>query len=54
MLFTNSLAQKLGGHGVTSVSVHPGIIQTPLSKDLTMDDFMELGAPSNITLGPYG
>uniref|UniRef100_A0A8H7TQT8 Short-chain dehydrogenase n=1 Tax=Bionectria ochroleuca TaxID=29856 RepID=A0A8H7TQT8_BIOOC len=43
MLFSRSLAQKLGNRGVTSVSVHPGISQTPLSKDLKMEDFMEIG-----------
>lgn len=43
MLFSVSLAHKLGKHGLVSVSLHPGVIQTKLSRDLSMEDFGELG-----------
>ncbi|KAL1889660.1 hypothetical protein Sste5346_008779 [Sporothrix stenoceras] len=44
MLFSRSLAQKLGDRGVVSVSLHPGvIITTNLSRHVAMEDFAELG-----------
>ncbi|KAF4633527.1 hypothetical protein G7Y89_g4591 [Cudoniella acicularis] len=42
MLFSVSLAQKLRKKGLVSVSLHPGIIQTRISRDLAMEDFGEL------------
>jgi NAD(P)-dependent dehydrogenase (short-subunit alcohol dehydrogenase family) len=44
MLFSVSLAQKLGDRHLVSVSLHPGIIfQTGLSKDVAMHEWAELG-----------
>lgn len=43
MLFSVSLAHKLGKQGLISVSLHPGVIMTRLSRDLAMEDFGELG-----------
>lgn len=44
MLFSRSLAQKLGDRGVVSVSLHPGVIVTTnLSRHVAMEDFAELG-----------
>ncbi|KIM96113.1 hypothetical protein OIDMADRAFT_44862 [Oidiodendron maius Zn] len=43
MLFSVSLAHKLGKQGLVSVSLHPGVIQTQLGRDVSMDDFQELG-----------
>ncbi|TPX08656.1 uncharacterized protein E0L32_009845 [Thyridium curvatum] len=42
MLFSRSLAQKLGKRGVTSISLHPGYIMTGLTKNLAWEDFGEL------------
>ncbi|KFY38226.1 hypothetical protein V494_04483 [Pseudogymnoascus sp. VKM F-4513 (FW-928)] len=43
MLFSISLAQKLGSQGLVSVSLHPGVIPTTrLGRDLEMEDFNEL------------
>lgn len=43
MLFSRSLAQKLGSRGVVSVSLHPGVIVTTnLSRHVAMEDFVEL------------
>jgi NAD(P)-dependent dehydrogenase (short-subunit alcohol dehydrogenase family) len=47
MLFSVSLAQKLAKHGLVSVSLHPGVIQTKLSRDLSMENFSELSKFSN-------
>ncbi|KAF7563911.1 hypothetical protein G7046_g199 [Stylonectria norvegica] len=41
MLFSVALANKLGGKGLTSVSLHPGVIYTGLGKHLQMEDFGE-------------
>ncbi|OBT65439.1 hypothetical protein VE03_06060 [Pseudogymnoascus sp. 23342-1-I1] len=42
MLFSRSLAQKVGSQGLVSVSLHPGVIPTTrLGKDLEMEDFNE-------------
>ncbi|CAK7219916.1 hypothetical protein SCUCBS95973_003983 [Sporothrix curviconia] len=44
MLYSRSLAQKLGSRGVVSVSLHPGVIfTTNLSTHLAQKDFEELG-----------
>jgi hypothetical protein len=44
MLFSVSLAQKLGNSGLVSVSLHPGVIlETGLAKHLQMEEFAELG-----------
>lgn len=43
MLFSISLARKLGKQGLVSVSLHPGIIFTGLGKHLQMEDFGEFG-----------
>lgn len=43
MLFSVSLAHKLGNKGLVSVSLHPGVIQTELGRDLSSNDFEELG-----------
>ncbi|ERS99618.1 short-chain dehydrogenase [Sporothrix schenckii 1099-18] len=44
MLFSRSLAAKLGSRGVISISLHPGvIIETSLSRHVAMEDFAELG-----------
>lgn len=43
MLFSVSLARKLGAMGVVSVSLDPGVIYTHLSRDVAMEDFKELG-----------
>lgn len=42
-LFSVSLAHKLGSQGLVAVSLHPGVIHTQLSRDLSMDAFEELG-----------
>lgn len=34
MLFATSLAKKLGGNGLTAVSLHPGVIGTNLGGHL--------------------
>jgi NAD(P)-dependent dehydrogenase (short-subunit alcohol dehydrogenase family) len=43
MLFSLSLAEKYGRQGLVSVSLHPGVIYTNLSRDLATEDFEELG-----------
>ncbi|CAK7227546.1 hypothetical protein SBRCBS47491_006606 [Sporothrix bragantina] len=44
MLYSRSLAQKLGSRGVVSVSLHPGVIfTTNLSRHVATEDFAELG-----------
>lgn len=43
MLFSRSLADKLGSKGVSSFSLHPGVIQTRLGRDLELEDFAEIG-----------
>ena len=44
MLYSRSLAKKLGNLGITSVSLHPGIIyDTAISRHVAMEDFNELG-----------
>jgi hypothetical protein len=44
MLFSVSLAKKLGNRGLVSVSLHPGvIIDTGLVKHMQMEEFAELG-----------
>ncbi|KAH8601795.1 dehydrogenase [Bisporella sp. PMI_857] len=43
MLFSRSLAHKLAKQGLVSVSLHPGVIMTHLSRDLAMEDFADLG-----------
>ncbi|CAK7222548.1 hypothetical protein SEUCBS140593_004936 [Sporothrix eucalyptigena] len=44
MLFSRSLAEKLGNRGVVSVSLHPGVvITTNLSRSLAMEDISEMG-----------
>ncbi|KAH8657947.1 dehydrogenase [Xylariales sp. PMI_506] len=42
MLFSVSLAQKLGARSVVSVSLHPGVTPTNISRGLAMEDFGEL------------
>jgi NAD(P)-dependent dehydrogenase (short-subunit alcohol dehydrogenase family) len=44
MLFTVSLAQKLGKRGLTAISLHPGVIGTNLSKHIDWaKEFGDLG-----------
>ncbi len=43
MLFSLSLRRETGGRGIVSVSLHPGVIFTNLSRDLGQEDFGELG-----------
>ncbi len=43
MLFSRSLAKKLGKRGVVSVSLHPGVIYTALGAHLQMEDYGEFG-----------
>lgn len=33
MLFSNELARQYGGEGIVSISLHPGIIKTDLSRN---------------------
>jgi NAD(P)-dependent dehydrogenase (short-subunit alcohol dehydrogenase family) len=42
MLFTVSLAQKLGKHGLVALSLHPGGVQTNLYEGLQDDDWKEI------------
>lgn len=43
MLFSQSLALKLAKQNVTSVSLHPGIIYTNLSRNVEWEEFSGLG-----------
>ncbi|KAK8073402.1 short-chain dehydrogenase [Apiospora phragmitis] len=43
MLFSLSLAQKLGKKNLVSVSLHPGVIWTNLGRDVKQDEFREIG-----------
>jgi NAD(P)-dependent dehydrogenase (short-subunit alcohol dehydrogenase family) len=43
MLFSRSLARKLGDKGVTSFSVHPGVVFTNLCKHVAIETMAELG-----------
>lgn len=50
MLFSLSLAKKLGNKNLVSVSLHPGVIWTNLGRDVKNDEFVEI---SKLTLsGP--
>ncbi|KAK7917805.1 NAD(P)-binding protein [Apiospora marii] len=42
MLFSLSLAQKLGKKNLVSVSLHPGVIWTNLGRDVKQDEFVEI------------
>ncbi|KAK7946960.1 NAD P-binding protein [Apiospora aurea] len=43
MLFSLSLARKLGKKNLVSVSLHPGVIWTNLGRDVKQDEFAEIG-----------
>jgi acetylglutamate kinase len=48
MLYSISLAQKLGAKGLVSVSLHPGVImETGLSSELSKEDLEDLGKISH-------
>ncbi|KAK7971585.1 hypothetical protein PG989_016601 [Apiospora arundinis] len=42
MLFSLSLAKKLGNKNLVSVSLHPGVIWTNLGRDVKNDEFVEI------------
>ncbi|KAK7972495.1 hypothetical protein PG996_006700 [Apiospora saccharicola] len=42
ILFSLSLAQKLGSKNLVSVSLHPGVIWTNLGRDVKQDEFVEI------------
>jgi hypothetical protein len=55
MLFSVSLAQKLGDRNLVSVSLNPGInFHTNLSKHLSMEDFSDLGEQAMIYMNCEG
>lgn len=43
MLFSVSLAQKLGNKGLISVSLHPGVVNTNISRHARDDSVKALG-----------
>lgn len=51
MLFSLSLAQKLGKKNLVSVSLHPGVIWTNLGRDVKQDEFVEISTSKGLRNG---
>lgn len=50
MLFSLSLAEKLGNKNLVSVSLHPGVIWTNLGRDVKTEEFSQISKPRHSIL----